>query len=83
MKKCKACGAPILWLRTTSGKSMPCDPQPVMYWLTPRAKGKAVTLSGEVVSCVFVGDPDTADGTGFVPHWATCPKADLFREVPR
>lgn len=79
MARCKACGAPIRWIRTTSGKSMPCDPQPVPYWLHPKAKGKVVTPNGEVVSCVFMGEMSTATGSGYVPHWATCTKADLFR----
>ena len=28
---CKACGNPIVWIRTTKGKSMPCDANPVAY----------------------------------------------------
>ena len=28
---CKACGKPIVWIRTTKGKSMPCDAEPVAY----------------------------------------------------
>ena len=28
---CKACGRPIVWIRTTKGKSMPCDDEPVAY----------------------------------------------------
>ena len=27
--KCKACGAPIMWIRTRAGKSMPVDATPV------------------------------------------------------
>lgn len=29
---CRGCGAPILWITTPGGKSMPCDPKPVVYW---------------------------------------------------
>lgn len=25
MSKCKGCGAEIVWIKTASGKSMPCD----------------------------------------------------------
>ena len=32
MKKstCRGCGAPIVWIRTAAGKSMPCDAEPVL-----------------------------------------------------
>jgi len=79
MQRCKACGAQIRWIRTKSGKSMPCDPQPVPYWQRPKARGKVVTPWGDVVSCVFQGELREANGTGYVPHWATCTRADLFR----
>ena len=83
MSKCRACGATIRWIRTRTGKSMPCDPQPVPYWLDPRAKGKVVTPAGDVVSCVFMGDMAKATGMGYVPHWATCTKPEMFRERAR
>ena len=74
MAKCKGCGQDIIWI----GK-MPCDPDPVTYWQKPKAKGKIVTPNGEVISCEFFGDPQSATGIGYVPHWATCPKAGEFR----
>lgn len=79
MATCKACGAPIVWIKTPGGKSMPCDPEQVTYWQRSGAKGKIVTPNGEVLSCVFEGDPQAATGIGYVPHWATCPQADSFR----
>ena len=79
MQRCKACGAQIRWIRTKSGKSMPCDPQPVPYWQRPKARGKVVTPGGDVISCVFMGELKSSNGVGYVPHWATCTKADLFR----
>ena len=79
MAKCKGCGAEIIWIKTPGGKSIPCDPEQVMYWEKTKAKGKVVTPNGEVLSCEFTGEPDIATGLGFVSHWSTCPKADTFR----
>ena len=79
MAKCKSCGAEIIWLKTTSGKSMPCDAVQVMYWQRDKAKGKVVTPNGEVLSCEFEGDHAQATGMGYIPHWATCPSADKFK----
>lgn len=79
MAKCKGCGAEIIWIMSPSGKVIPCDPIPVPYWQQAKAKGKIVTRNGEVISCDLYGDPETETGIGYVPHWATCPKAGEFR----
>lgn len=79
MARCKGCGADIIWIQTLGGKSIPCDPQPVTYWEKAKAPGKVVTPHGEVLSCVFEGDPDKATGIGYISHWSTCPCAERFR----
>lgn len=79
MARCKGCGAEIIWIETTGGKAIPCDPEHIIYWALPGAKGKVVTPNGEVVSCVFEGDTQTATGIGYISHWSTCRKAGQFR----
>ena len=80
MSRCKACGAPIVWIKTPGGKSMPCDAQPVTYKAQSKAKDKIVTQNGEVISCIIApADINQATGIGYIPHWATCPNADNFR----
>lgn len=81
MTYCKACGASIIWIKTTGGKSMPCDTKPVTYKAQNKAKDKIVTQNGEVISCV-IGPRgiNQATGIGYIPHWATCPQADLFKK---
>lgn len=82
MGKCKGCGANVLWIRTTSGRMMPCNPVPVPYYSEEAGDPNAtlVTFDGLVVKC-YVGDViDYApSGIGYVPHWATCPAAGQFR----
>ena len=41
--KCSSCGAPIVWLRTKAGKSMPCDDGIVRYKANPEGKQFVVT----------------------------------------
>lgn len=81
MKKgrCRGCGTEIIWIKTASGKSMPCDYDPVMYWQKDKALGKVITPNGEVISCVFDGDMDKATGIGYISHFSTCPQATSFR----
>ena len=78
MATCKGCGAPIVWIRTGAGKSMPCDPEPVVFEKKAGGKGKYVIDSGEVVS----GEPVKGTGScvGYVPHWATCPASQKFKK---
>lgn len=78
MSTCKACGAPILWVRTRAGRSMPCDTRAIPY----RAGGelKLVTPAGDVVSAEAVENPAEADGWGYAPHWATCQAPKTFRK---
>jgi len=81
MPKCKRCEADIIWIKTAKGKSMPCDAK-VTYYIQKAKGGKQriVTPNGEVLSCEYTDDPNSATGTGYVPHWYTCPYADNFRK---
>ena len=36
MSRCKSCGAEIRWIKMSSGKSMPVDPDQVPYWARRR-----------------------------------------------
>lgn len=83
MAKCKGCNRNIIWIKTDTGKSMPCDPDEVLYWEKAKAKGKVVTPNGEIISCEFEGDPAKPTGIGYVPHWATCPAAGDFKKNRR
>lgn len=80
MPNCRGCGRNIIWIKTGTGKSMPCDPDPVTYWEKPKAPGKIITKNGMTISCVFDGDLQSATGIGFRPHWATCPKYRDFKK---
>ena len=81
MNKCKGCGAAIHWIKTAGGgKPIPCNPEKVVYWRTLLGKERIVTPNGEILSCTLEGDPETATGIGYVPHWATCPAAANFRK---
>lgn len=77
--KCRGCGAPIVWIRTQSGKSMPCNADPVIYRQRAGAAGKIVTPNGEVLSCDFDITINQATGVGYISHWSTCPQAGRFR----
>lgn len=69
---CRSCGRPLTFRKTNGDKWMPCDPEKVRG---DEIEGYTIiTLDGRVVK-----NPD-ADEIGFVPHWATCRKPELFRK---
>lgn len=79
---CRGCGAEIVWLKTAAGKRIPCDLHPVPYWERPGAAGKVVLpRSGKVVSCAFSGPRHELSGFGYVSHFSTCSRADVFRKM--
>lgn len=74
---CRRCGKRILWVATTNGKRMPCDPEVIRFEkaeLYGKDEGRPesfLTPEGRIAR----GLRDAA-GTmmGFVPHFATCDK---------
>ncbi len=72
MSLCQKCGAPIVWIRTPAGKTMPCDAKPVYMIPDENGPEKAVSKDGRVVSCRYAQDPDQSTAIGYVPHFATC-----------
>lgn len=77
---CRACGAPIGFIKTVAGKTIPVDAVEVVYRQTPQGSQKIVTPNGEVVSGEITEDSTHATGIGYISHFATCPQADFFRK---
>ena len=77
--RCRGCGAPLTWVGTPKGKYIPCDPPFIPYWKDNKGDTMIVNGNGEVIRCFLEGDPDKVTDAGRMPHWATCPEADMFR----
>lgn len=73
---CSYCGRRIMWIWTKAGKNMPVDPEMISYRRPEagkKATDKIVTQTGEVV-CADRVESSQAEGTGYISHFATCPK---------
>lgn len=81
MAKCKECGKEIRWIKTTAGKAMPVDPEPVTYWAVAGGASRIVTPEGKTLACALKGDPRDVTGLGYVPHWATCAEQQTERKA--
>ena len=81
MAKCKGCGAAIIWLKTKSGKPIPCNPKPV-YVEDSGGDKIIVTTDGRVSNGrqEYVKSDNPAIIRGYVSHFATCPMAGALRK---
>lgn len=75
---CQKCGKKILWVQMRSGKKMPVNPHFVNF-RKDRGKDRIVLTNGEVTAGTIVTDSRTADGFGYMSHFATCEYAQRFR----
>lgn len=77
---CSKCGKRILWIKTISGKNMPCDPTFVYYKEKTGGKDRIVLPNGQVVAGEIQKQAEYADGFGYVSHFATCEYSKMFRK---
>lgn len=77
---CRSCGAPIVWIETLAGKSMPCDAKLVSFVRQEGGPAKLVTPAGAVVSGRPAKRGEPFIEYGYTPHWATCNAPDSFRK---
>ena len=79
---CRACGKPIIFIKTKIGRSTPCDAEPV--YIRQDTKGDVFVLPyGGTVNGFEVGDAYDDPDTNLIPvyrsHFATCTNPDDFR----
>lgn len=77
---CRACGKPIIWMKTKAGRTMPCDARLQLYWQSDEGSQRILTHAGELKRCELHGIPEEASGMGRTPHWGSCANPDRFRK---
>lgn len=78
--QCRACGKPLVYMKTKAGKTMPCDAMLRMYWQSDEGSQRVLNHAGELVRCELIGTPEQASGMGRTPHWGNCTSPDQFRK---
>ena len=73
---CTKCGKQIMWIKTTGGKNMPCNPN----FEQKGGKDRIVLTNGVVVTGTVQDYPEHATGFGYISHFATCEAAQMFRK---
>ena len=78
MATCRRCGAVIKFIKMSSGKWNPCDPEKRTI-IKGEGNEVLVTENGEVITGKFASLEEGANGEGYISHFATCKYADEFR----
>lgn len=78
MSLCKYCGAPIEWIRTPEGKTIPVDQDPVFV---VEGDGKAKFYLEDMAEPITGREARPEERTkgleaAFVPHFRTCHQGD-------
>ncbi|MDL2214485.1 hypothetical protein LJB76_02865 [Clostridia bacterium OttesenSCG-928-O13] len=88
--KCRGCGAYIKFVKTPGDKWMPVNPKLTKYWPAAAEPGEdeigatvMVTPEGQVERAGAEAIEGVQARMGFVPHWATCEKSELFKRAKR
>ena len=73
---CKGCGANVLWLQTAAGKWMICN-RPLIPFEPGGGPETFVQPDGKVVRGKR---KDCGSASGYIAHWATCPRRKDFKK---
>lgn len=82
MARCRACGAPIAFVKTPKGRFVPVDLEPVLVVRRGSGQDTVITDKGEIIRGFRVDeqpDPEYGAHQGRIPHWAMCTEPDRFR----
>ena len=77
---CRACGAPIGFIKTKAGKTVPVDEKSLNFLPDPEGNELFVLVGGSTQRGNRVEEESNSSQIGFISHFATCPEADKFRK---
>ncbi len=77
VSNCGKCDAPMIWVRTRTGKHMPLDADPTELGTFHIVEGPDAKLEGHHINRSPLGLADAGDR--YTSHFATCPEAEHFR----
>jgi hypothetical protein len=85
MTTCRSCGAPNLWAKTESGKTIPLDDAPptekgnIIIRMGPRQGQETAHVETKAETEARLKCPEPAGRTAYVSHYASCPQAKEWR----
>lgn len=77
--ECRACGKPIMFLKTKKGKSMPVDAESLYFVPDLNGENMYVLPDGDVIRGCAAKDEDPDRHIGYISHFATCTNNEYFR----
>lgn len=80
---CRGCGKPIIWIRTHGGKKMPVDTETVPFVAERSGTEIFVRRDGSVTAGRRAETGDGQAERGYISHFATCPRGEMFQKTGR
>ena len=80
---CKGCGKPINWIWTHGGKKMPVDTETVPFVADRGGTEIFVRRDGSVTAGRRAEAWGDQTERGYISHFATCPRGEMFRKTGR
>lgn len=73
VRLCKYCGAPIVMIKTSPNKTVPCNADPITYWLSAAGTTTVITPNGETLKVDLQENSRGVAFVGYIPHRSVCP----------
>ena len=73
MSKCKYCEAELIYIKTPSGRQMPCEAWKIKVWRSSKGRLTVCTDEGEVFRAETEPVPFVGDVLAYPVHFANCP----------
>lgn len=78
--ECRACRAPIFFIKTQKGTCIPVDAESVIFKPDPAGSATFVLMDGSTQRGLKVSEQGEDTKIGYISHFATCTEADSFRK---
>ena len=78
-QKCRYCSAEIIFVRTLSGREMPCNSTLTEVWAHDKGKHTAIGNDGRTFKCSLTRVAFRESEYAYVVHWSECPGAGKAR----
>lgn len=73
VRLCKYCGKPIVMIKVSPNKTVPCDAEAVTYWQSAAGTTSIVTPNGETLKADLQSNSRGEAAVGYIAHRSVCP----------
>lgn len=79
---CRSCSKPVLFARTTAGKTVPFEADSNGLWAIENGAARYLGAKSAPPAQLELGAVAALEPQRYTSHFATCPHADSWRSLP-